>query len=197
MANSVYPYLSGDGVPVARPLYQEEGDGSIPISPLQLRFEYCPVEIAMQLNALWHSRLPMTDRGNIDRNRRKSTYTAEFANRYYATAIWTDPVAANRFSDGHLMMELRRLAIAANAPKNTASRFIAWMVRDIRKRFPDLTRLVSYQDNDVHTGTIYKASGWVNTTVTDFEDWDGPRHRAKAQSTASKTRWELQLRKVA
>lgn len=194
MKKCSYPYLSGDGVPIAQPLFQEEGDGLTPISPLQLHFAPCSVEVAMQLVSLWHSRLPRTHKGNIVGSVRCCLYAATFANRYYATAIWTDPVAANRFSDGWMMLELRRLAIADNAPKNTASRMLSWMVRDIKRRYPELTRLVSYQDTEVHQGTIYKASGWKCTAVTEFKDWNDTRNRATPQSRASKQRWEIDLR---
>lgn len=192
-AVATYPYLSGDGVPVARPLFQEEGDGAIPISPLQLRFSTTDTTTAMQLNALWHSRLPRTHKGNIERNKRCRMYVAEFENRYYATAIWTDPVAANRLKDGWLMLELRRYAISPNAPKNTATRMMSWMVKDIKRRYPELVKLISYQDCDVHTGTIYKASGWVLESHVDFVDWGGSRQRAEDQSKSAKHRWGKDL----
>jgi hypothetical protein len=60
-------------------------------------------------------------------------------------------------------MELKRMAISDDAPKNTASRMISYMVRDIRKGFPSVPRLISYQDPAVHSGTIYRASGWQCT----------------------------------
>jgi hypothetical protein len=53
------------------------------------------------------------------------------------------------------------MAIAPDAPKNTASRMLGWMARNIAKRFPEVTTLVSYRDCDAHLGTIYAASGWV------------------------------------
>jgi hypothetical protein len=134
-------------------------------------------------------------RGNIDRNRRKVCYAAEYANRYIASAIWTDPVAANRFTDGHLLLELRRMAISPQAPKNTASNMIAWMVRDIKRRFPELLRLISYQDSCAHSGTIYKASGWVACdSASTLVDWNvNGRTRVENQSKAPKIRWEKVL----
>lgn len=188
-----YPYISGDGVPVAHPLFQTEGDGSIPVSPLQLSYHTIDVPTAIQLNALWHSRLPKVIRGNIDRNRRKVCYVAEFGNRYYACAIWSDPVAANRMTDGHLILELRRMAISEHCPKNTASNMLAWMKKDIKKRFPDLVKLVSYQDTEVHQGTIYRASGWTRCeSLSTIVDWNvNGRERATTQANAPKVRWEV------
>lgn len=186
-------YFSGDGVPVAQPLFQMEGEGAIPISPLQYNFIVVDVPTAIDLNQLWHSRLPKVIRGNIDRNRNKICYAAEFDNRFYATAIWTTPIAAHRFPDGQFLLELRRLAISDNAPRNTATRFISWMVKDIKRRFQEVTKLISYQDTEVHLGTIYKASGWVNASTSSGGDWNN-RQRNVAQTTAPKVRWEKQLR---
>ena len=113
----------------------------------------------MELNRTWHSVLPKTNLGNLTRNRRYVAYTAEFDGLDYAVAIWTSPVAANRLKDGDRRLELRRMAIAKNAPDNTASRMIAWMRRDVKRKWPELVGLVSYQDTSAHRGTIYAASG--------------------------------------
>jgi hypothetical protein len=56
--------------------------------------------------------------------------------------------------------ELRRMAIAPQAPKNTASRLLRIMTLMIRREKPQIVKLISYQDTAVHRGTIYKASGW-------------------------------------
>jgi len=143
---------------------------------------------------LWHSRLPIVKEGNILRNRRSVCFAAEYDGLFYATALWSDPVAANRFDEGATMLELRRLAIADDAPKNTATRMIKIMVMLIRRKFPDVTRLVSYQDTEVHAGTIYKAAGWTQETVSTLNEWDkGSRKRSAAQSSAPKIRWGKRL----
>ena len=49
-------------------------------------------------------------------------------------------------------------AIASDAPKYTATRMLSIMVKRIKKEFPDIVRLISYQDTEVHKGTIYKAA---------------------------------------
>jgi hypothetical protein len=183
---------SGDSIRVVHPLFQEEDDGSIPISPLQLHIGRVHVKTAILLNAQWHSRFPKVDESNIIRNRRQVCYAAEYKNHFYAVAIWSDPIAANRLKDGHLMLELRRMAIADNAPKNTASRMISVMTRLIKRQWPELVALVSYQDTGAHEGTIYKASGWTNASEQScFVDWSGTlRKRNAAQSTSPKIRWE-------
>ena len=48
------------------------------------------------------------------------------------------------------------------------------------------------QDTEVHSGTIYKASNWVEGARQDSVlDWTTKkRKRTKLQSTAAKVRWE-------
>lgn len=186
--------ICAGSVRVAHPLFQEDRGGSIPTSALQLRFERIPLRRAIELNAVWHSRLPRVVFSNIIRTVRHVCYGAECGGVYYAVAIWTNPVA--RLLPQHTWLELRRLAIASDAPKNTASRMLGWMVRDIRAEWSELDTLVSYQDTAVHTGTIYKAAGWNPTTINPDGEWSRPnRFRKAAQSAAPKQRWELSLQK--
>lgn len=184
----------GDCIEIVHPLFQEEGDGLIPISPLQLRFAVCSVNTAIRLNERWHSVFPIIDKSNVIRGGRVVCFAAEFANVFYACAIWTRPIAANRMRDGDRLIELRRMAIAPNAPKNTATRFLSFMTRHIRKTQPDVIRLVSYQDTEHHTGTIYKASNWTAATTSKISDWTtNKRQRSPAQSSAQKVRWEYDM----
>jgi hypothetical protein len=93
-------------------------------------------------------------------------------------------------------MELKRMAISDDAPKNTASRMISYMVRDIRKDFPSVPRLISYQDPAVHSGTIYRASGWQCTGARKSGGFASAkvRYREADQAPGDKIRWELELR---
>jgi len=150
-----------------------------------------------QLNLLWHSRLP-----KIGASQFRVCYTAEYDGRYYATAAWSNPVA--RLLPQRTWLELRRMAIASNAPKNTASRMIGWMVRDIRKRFPEVEMLISYQDCDVHTGAIYRASGWkqAENYISRSRGWAAGCGGAKCrmgrtnQSVSPRMRWEKRLKET-
>lgn len=179
-----------DIVRVAYPLFQEEGGGANPTSALQLKFGKINTELAVKLNKLWHSRLPVITNpyGGI-------CYGAEFNGRYFAISIWTLPVAANRLKNGNLFLELRRMAIADDAPKNTASRMISFMRKDITKRFPHIIKLISYQDTEVHSGTIYKASGWIPIKCNNKGmSWSvNNRKRNAEQTLAEKIRWEYKL----
>lgn len=150
------------------------------------------MERARELNRHWHSVLPKTNLGNLKRNRRSVAYAAEYDGAYYAVAIWTDHVAANRLRLGGLKMELRRMAISSLAPKNTASRMLSWMRKDLQRRWPELVGLISYQDTVAHAGTIYAAAGWRRVDTThSLTDWSvNGRIRNAEQSKSPKVRWE-------
>ena len=185
--------LGVDSTRIVRPLFQEADSGLMPTSTLQLRFSRCPEHICVDLIRAWHSRLP-----RIGNSHFRVCYAGEAYDRYYAVAAWSNPVA--RLLPQTTWLELRRFAIAGDAPKNTASRMLGWMRRDIMRRFPDVERLISYQDLDAHAGTIYKASGWQH--AENFKPrargWIGwgthPRKGRTNQAVAPRMRWELKIR---
>lgn len=165
-----------------------------PATAKDLIVKTCSVGRACELNSLWHSRLPKIDVSNVVRNSECCSFVAEYDDFAYACAIWSSPVA--RLLNGQGILELRRLAISPCAPKNTASRMLSLMRKYIHSQFPHIVKFVSYQDTDVHAGTIYKASGWIPVDTTkSTKTWDMPnRKRAKTQSSGPKIRWELQIR---
>jgi hypothetical protein len=164
-----------------------------PSSPKKMTLREIGVKHAMRYNELWHSRLPVTVEGNLLRNKRSVFYGSEYLDHCFASAIWTDPVANNRLSKDFVWLELRRLAVAPDAPKFTATWMISKMIRQIKKQFPEVTRLVSYQDCDVHRGTIYAAANWKNDTVSTNANWNTTRKRNVEQSLSAKKRWIYDL----
>jgi hypothetical protein len=182
-----------DGVRIAHPLFHAGGSGVTPTSALQLRIEPMAFLTAKDLNRLWHSRLPRMGTGFIKNQQTFPCFGAEFDGLWYAAAIWSNPVA--RKLPQKTWLELRRLAIAPDAPRNTASRMLRIMVLLLRKARPEVVRLVSYQDTEVHTGGIYKAAGWTAADTTGSQrQWGCPsRPRPAAQSAAVKVRWEKVL----
>ena len=184
--------LGVDSTRIVRPLFQEADSGLIPTSTLQLRFSRCPEHICVDLIRAWHSRLP-----RIGNSHFRVCYAGEAYDRYYAVAAWSNPVA--RLLPQTTWLELRRFAIAGDAPKNTASRMLGWMRRDIHKRFPEVERLISYQDLDAHAGTIYKAAGWIPARNYQSRParWSISRKRARVSThnpQAPRMRWELKIR---
>lgn len=173
------------------PLFETSASGKIPASAKDLIIGKISTDTAMKLNMLWHSRLPLCGNSFCCFG-----YCAEYDNRYYAIALWSNPVAANRLKDGDKILELRRMAIADNAPKFTATRMISIMMKDIKKTRPDIIRLISYQDTEVHKGTIYKASNWKAVSVGEGMSWTtNTRQRNQEQTLAPKIRWEYEIRK--
>lgn len=176
------------------PLFRSGLGGSNPTSALHLKIRECGMRRAQELNRAWHSVLPETHLGNLVGNNRNVAYEAEVNEVSYAVAIWTTPIAANRLTDGWLILELRRMAISDKAPRNTASRMLAVMTRLIKKRWPELKRLVSYQAEKHHRGTIYRAAGWHPVATSEAQTWHEGESRAVMQTDSAKVRWELELR---
>jgi len=184
-----------DDVRDSMPLFRSGGGGATPTSTLQLKFRSCPLKWACDLNNKWHSRLPNASPGNMQVHP-SVAYVAEFDDIAYAVAIWSRPCSPSL--NDKKWIELRRLAIAADAPKNTATRMLGWMIRDIQKRFPDMEKAVSYQDSEVHQGTIYKAAGWVHGFSSNRTRWDqgknAPSDGKNIITKSEKHRWERNLR---
>lgn len=175
------------------------GDGganpTLPHSPKALRVRKIKVETACAWNAVWHSVLPRIAPGNVYRNTLQTCFGVFLDGEMVGVAIWSSPVAQNRFKDGAKMLELRRLALSAKCPRNSASRVLGIMERKIRKEFPNVTRLISYQDTSRHAGTIYKAAGWKNAATTGFTSWSTKKRERNAdQTSAAKVRWEFTLK---
>ena len=79
-------FLSGDSVVAAQPLFQVEGQGSIPVSPLQLEIEEISIDEAVMLNEKWHSRLPKITNPNMGHS---ICFGAIFKNCFLITVIRT------------------------------------------------------------------------------------------------------------
>ncbi len=182
-----------DDVRDSIPLFRSGGGGATPTSALELFVRESDMDRARKLNRLWHSVLPKTHLGNLVRNTRSVAYVAEFDHIAFAVAIWTTPIAANRMKDGWNALELRRYAIGPDAPPNTASRVLGVMVRLIRKKWPEVNRLVSYQAIEHHAGTIYKAAGWTVTGENESKTWHEGKARAAMQTKSKKIRWEKEI----
>lgn len=130
-------------------------------------------------------------------------YRAAFDGITYAVALWNSPSARTLAGS---CIELRRMAVAPDAPHCTASRFLSEMVKRLRVEFPAYERAISYQDRQVHTGTIYRAAGWdaAHVSMPRVRDRSGQRTGTRRMyrwnlngveaDAAGKVRWERQLR---
>ena len=89
-----------------------------------------------------------------------------------ACQVWRWPTARMLPSDGS-WLELSRWCISRHAEPNTGSRMMGYVRRWLRRNMPDVSTLVSYSDPvHGHTGTLYRASGWVYTPTHHGERFD-------------------------
>ena len=175
-------------------LFQTDKQGRPPDSPKQFEIHLMNKKKARDLNEYWHSVLP-----KIDNWQNCECYGAFFENYYFAVAMWSIPSA--RALNGRGWFELRRMAIAPDAPRNTATRMLRLMRDDIKNRKPNINKLISYQDTDAHHGTIYKASNWKIGNIGErinenskYNNWK-TRPGKRNQSLAPKIRWELDIKR--
>lgn len=180
-----------------QPIFYPE-EATAPSSARMLTVEPCHPNHARALISAWHSRLPHTQRGPW-----RLAFSADYEGTTFAVALWHNPSARGL---PPTWLELRRYAVAPDAPHCTASSVLAKMRKYIGTNLPDIDRLISYQDEAVHTGTIYKAAGWepawhtkarqrdrspLRTGTRRLYRWDA---NGTSPSGAAKTRWEIAAR---
>lgn len=96
----------------------------------------------------------------------KSTvcFAVEYEGRLVGAVLYgqLSTTAWKRFGDSEKeVLELRRLVMLDECPRNSESRVVGWTIRWIKKNCPDVRVIVSYADpNHGHTGVIYKASNF-------------------------------------
>ena len=161
----------------------------------ELIVEPCPKWRADELNKLWHSRLPVPPIISM------YAFWAYAYDVVYAVALWSNPSARELNND---WIELRRLAIAPDAPHNTASYMIARMIKWFSKN-TEHPHAISYQDTSVHLGTIYKAANWKVEYISKPMQRDRTKNRVGTNSLyrsnsngldvdiAEKIRWGIDI----
>lgn len=73
-------------------------------------------------------------------------------------STWGRPVA--RLEDQETTLEHTRMALSPDAPRNSATWFIAQNRKWIREHMPSITRLIAYVNGTVHTGVTYRGDNW-------------------------------------
>lgn len=166
-----------------------------PAKASMLTVEPAPPALCAALVAAWHSRLP-----HVQLAPWRVCFASHYQGTVFGVALWNNPSARTLPPD---WLELRRMAVAPDAPHCAASHMLARMRAWIRQNMPDVTRLISYQDQEVHTGTIYLAAGWTPAweTKARVRDRSKPRNGTRrpyrtdangvAPAGAAKTRWEV------
>lgn len=148
---------SGDRVMVARPSIQKAGGGSIPTSPHQLRIYPIEKHEAKSAYALWHY---LGHKGFLA----SYNYGVFFGAKLVGSISYGIPNAKNikglytQKTQGEFV-ELTRLALSPDCPKNSESRVIGVTLRMIKKR--GYKGVITYADTaQGHTGVIYRATNF-------------------------------------
>jgi len=139
--------------------------------------------LCRDLIARWHSTLPNMPPGF------RLAFVAYASNgEPVACATWGRPVA--RLEDSKETLELTRLAHSPNVPRNFGSWMLGQMRRYIRENMPEIKRLISYQDADIHHGTIYKADNWTKVYERFTEHTWTNRPGRRGTERKHKIKWE-------
>lgn len=117
--------------------------------------------------------------------------------RLVGAALWLPPTktcAKTVHEDWKRVLSLSRLAILGSEPQNAASLLIGRSIRAIR-RTKRWAALVTYADESQgHTGTIYRASNWVDRGVTKPEPrWVDANGRQVSRKAGRRTRTKAQM----
>jgi hypothetical protein len=184
--------LRADSSVAELPLFQGEDGGAIPTSALQLFFKKIEYNTAIDF-LIEHHYL-----------HRKAPVSVAFGAYYNGSLIGACTIgkpASHTLINGVCgkergsdVFELNRMCMLDCAPKNSESRFIGWIVRQLDKN----TILVSYADTaQGHDGIIYKATNWIYTgTSIPFKDYtfDGMDHRSVPKHLRDKTKMKEVIR---
>ncbi|NPV30575.1 MAG: hypothetical protein HPY58_13205 [Firmicutes bacterium] len=102
--------------------------------------------------------------------------------------------AAARLEDQWHTLELSRMVLLDECPRNSESRVLALAARWIRQHLPDIFRLIAYADpGQGHKGTIYRAVGWRLVGMTRGGSWTRTGRPRRGASPGPKLKFELLL----
>ena len=156
-------------------LFQQVNGGSNPTSPLQLFFRTIRSDNANRVFEKFHyahRAVPISESFGAYKMDSMRTLVGAISFGKPASPSLCDGACGTENS--HRIYELNRLWMNDECPKNSESRFIGWSLRQIKRLHPDWI-LVSYADTEQnHKGTIYRATGWVYTGLSEERgfDWD-------------------------
>ena len=106
----------------------------------------------VELLTLWHSCLPAPCGFRL-------ALLLKDGSDIIGVSTWGRPVARMEDQTGATLEHLR-MALASDLPKNTPSWFLARNRKEIRAMFPDVRRLITYVNEDIHSGITYRADNW-------------------------------------
>lgn len=151
--------VSGDSSTVEQLTFQLTDGGSAPTSPLQLFLKLTNYETAALCYQRWHY---FGDKGFLA----SYNFGVYFDGVIYGAISYGIPNASQikglyEPETQSNFMELTRLALSDDLPKNSESRVIAVSLRMLKKAEPRLKGIITYADTAYgHTGIIYRASNF-------------------------------------
>ena len=90
-----------------------------------------------------------------------------YENELCGVSIWRQPNGRLTYkmfdgeTDNSRILDLTRMVLREDMPKNTESYFLSRNIRYIKQKILDIHYLITYADkNQEHTGIIYRASNW-------------------------------------
>jgi len=141
------------------PLFQEEGGGAVPTSPLQVKLKQVNKLTAQKSYNKWHylgghGFLSTYNFGVYFDDRCEGCISYGIPNARNIEGVYTEDTQFN-------FMELTRLALSDKCPKYSESRVIAISLKMLKKLEPKLRGIITYADTEQgHTGIIYRASNF-------------------------------------
>jgi hypothetical protein len=158
---------SGDSISAVHPLFQEEGDGSTPISPLQLQLKLIPAQLALNIYRKWHYLKGISFISAVNLG-------AFFDGAYHGAISYGPPNATEladcfdrKTQDG--WWEIKRFALSPRCQRNSESRMIGISIKLLR-RMEYVKGIVTYADSQQgHDGGIYKATGFTYMGLTELK----------------------------
>lgn len=160
---------------VARQALQSENGGSIPTSPHQLRIRKGRFSEFSELLKNYHYKSSKIG-GGISHN-----LVLEYNERIYGGIVIGKMRHANNYEEK--AVELRRMVLHPDCPKNTASYFLSKTIWWLKNN-TDVSVVLTFADQTVgHSGTCYKAANFEfvkETPPTMHVLWKGQRYHPRS-----------------
>ncbi len=165
---------SGGSIMVTRSLFQEGEGGSIPTSPHQLTVQKCEFSDIIHIFEKYHYKGGHMGGG----------ISFCLALMFHDTPVGGAVVGLPRHTSKYKnSLEIRRMALYDECPKNSESYFLSKIIWYIKKN-TDARGVLSYADTSVgHKGTIYKAANFKNigeTAPSKHLFWQGKRYHPRS-----------------
>lgn len=165
----------GGGVVVTQQTFQSEDGGSIPTSPHQLLIRKGKFSEFSELLKNYHYKSSKIG-GGISHH-----LVLEYEKRVYGGIVIGKMRHANKYDEK--AVELRRMVLHPDCPKNTASYFLSKTIWWLKNN-TDVSVVLTFADQTVgHKGTCYKAANFVfvkETPPTMHVLWKGLRYHPRS-----------------